>query len=241
MGSFPAFLGIFLVGLSKAGFATGLGMLSTPLVARSMPAHLAIGVILPLLCLADVFTLAVYWKRWDVRVVLWPLAGTLVGIAGATAFVTSISELALRRSIGGVGLLLTLLLVVRNHFHPHAVYVPRAWHGVLVGVAAGASSTIAHAAGPIIALYLLAQKLDKTAFVATSGLFFTVNNLLKVPPYVATGLISAATLPFSLRLAVAVPLGIAAGWWANRRVPQRHFDALVALLMILTSLDLLFF
>ena len=92
-----------------------------------------------------------------------------------------------------------------------------------------------------MALYLLAQKLDKTAFVATSGLFFTVNNLLKVPPYVATGLIDAATLALSLRYAAAVPAGIAAGWWANRHVPQRHFDALVAVLMIATSVELLLF
>jgi uncharacterized membrane protein YfcA len=241
MPTFLAFLGVFLIGLSKAGFATGLGMLSTPLVAQALPARVAIGVVLPLLCLADLFTLGVYWRRWNARIVAWPLAGTVLGIAGATAFVTSISELSLRRSIGGIGLLLTLLLVVRNHFHPHAVYRPAWWHGLLVGVAAGASSTIAHAAGPIVALYLLAQKLDKTGFVATSGLFFTVNNLLKLPPYVATGLIDAATLALSWRFAAAVPAGIAAGWWANRHVPQRHFDALVAVLMIATSLELLFF
>jgi uncharacterized protein len=241
MANLLALVGIFLVGLSKAGFATGLGMLSTPLVAQALPARTAIGVVLPLLCLADVFTLAVYWRRWQARVVAWPLVGALVGIALATAFVTSISELALRRSIGGTGLLLTLLLIVRNHFHPHAVYRPAWWHGLLVGVAAGASSAIAHAAGPIVALYLLAQRLDKTAFVATSGLFFTVNNLLKVPPYVATGLIDAATLALSWRYAAAVPAGIAAGWWANRHVPQRHFDALVAVLMLATSVELLLF
>ena len=164
-----AFLGVFVIGLSKAGFATGLGMLSTPLMAQALPARTAIGVILPLLCLADVFTLAVYWRRWDLRLVAWPLVGTLIGIAAATGFVTSISDLALRRSIGGVGLVLTLLLIVRNRYHPHAVYRPRPWHGVLVGVAAGVSSTIAHAAGPILALFLLAQRLDKTSFVATSG------------------------------------------------------------------------
>jgi uncharacterized membrane protein YfcA len=234
-----ALLGVFLIGLSKAGFATGLGMLSTPLVAEALPARTAVGVVLPLLCLADVFTLGVYWRRWDARLVLWPLAGTLVGIALATAFVTSISELALRRSIGGIGLVLTILLVLRNRYHPGAVYRPPAWQGVLVGVAAGASSTIAHAAGPILALYLLAQRLEKTSFVATTGLFFTVNNLLKVPPYLATGLVDAQTLAISLRFAPAIPAGIAVGWWANRRVPQRHFDSIVAGLMIVTSLDLL--
>jgi hypothetical protein len=76
--------------------------------------------------------------------------------------------------------------------------------------------------------------------VATSGVFFTVNNLLKVPPYVATGLVDGSTLGLSLRYAAAIPLGIAAGWWLNRLLPQRHFDAVVAGLMILTSLHLLF-
>jgi len=108
-----------------------------------------------------------------------------------------------------------------------------------VGVAAGVSSTIAHAAGPVLALYLLAQRLEKTSFVATTGVFFTVNNLLKVPPYAATGLIDAGTLALSLRYAAAVPFGIAAGWWANRHLPQKHFDAVVAVLMIVTSIHLL--
>ena len=216
-------------------------MLSTPLVAQALPARTAIGVVLPLLCLADLFTLAVYWRRWDLRLVAWPLVGTAIGIGLATAFVTSLSDLALRRSIGATGLVLTLLLVLRNVYHPHSVYRPAPWHGVLVGVAAGISSTIAHAAGPVLALFLLAQRLEKTSFVATTGVFFTVNNLLKVPPYVATGLIDAATLGLSLRYAAAVPFGIAAGVWANRRLPQRHFDSVVAGLMIVTSLDLLLF
>jgi uncharacterized membrane protein YfcA len=239
MNAFLALLGVFLVGLSKAGFATGLGMLSTPLMAQAVPARTAIGVILPLLCFADVFTIAVYWRRWDLRLVAWPLVGTLVGIASATLFVTSISDLTLRRSIGATGLVLTLLLVARNRYHPHAVYRPAPWQGVLVGVAAGVSSTIAHAAGPILALFLLAQRVEKTSFVATTGVFFTVNNLLKVPPYVATGLIDAGTLALSLRYAAAIPVGIAAGWWANRLLPQRHFDNVVAVLMIVTSVHLL--
>ena len=238
MPTFLALLGVFLIGLSKAGFATGLGMLSTPLMAQALPARTAIGVILPLLCLADVFTLAVYWRRWDLRLVAWPLVGTLVGIASATAFVTAISDLALRRSIGGVGLVLTLLLVVRNRYHPHAVYRPAPGTESSSASPPGFSSTIAHAAGPILALFLLAQRLEKTSFVATTGVFFTVNNLLKVPPYAAIGLIDAGTLALSLRYAAAVPVGIAAGWWANR-LPQRHFDTVVAVLMIITSLHLL--
>jgi hypothetical protein len=66
-----------------------------------------------------------------------------------------------------------------------------------------------------------------------------VNNLLKLPPYVATGLVDGTTLALSLRLAAAVPVGIAAGWWAHRLLPQSHFDTVVAVLMIAASVHLL--
>ncbi len=107
-----------------------------------------------------------------------------------------------------------------------------------MGCAAGIASTIAHAAGPILALYLLAQRVDKRSFVASSGLFFAVNNLMKIPPYIHSGLIDATTLQLALRFAPLIPVGIAAGWLANRHLPQRHFDTVVTVLMLATSAHL---
>jgi len=240
LSAFLAGVGVFLIGLSKAGFATGLGMLSTPLVAQAFPARQAVGLTLPLLCLADVFTLAVYWRQWDWRLVKAPLVGTFFGILAAMGFVTAISDAVLRRSIGVVGLVLTLLLLVRNRWHPDHVYRPSALAGVAVGCAAGFASAIAHAAGPILALYLLAQRVEKRVFVASSGLFFAANNLMKLPPYVRAGLIDATTLHLALGFAALIPAGIAAGWLANRHIPQKHFDAVVTVLMLVTSAHLCF-
>ena len=58
-------------------------------------------------------------------------------------------------------------------------------------------------------------------------MFFTVNNLLKVPPYVASGLITLETLRLDLYLLPAIPLGIVAGWGISRLLPQKQFDWLV--------------
>lgn len=233
------FLGAFLIGLSKAGLATGLGMLTTPLVASAMPARAAIGVVLPLLCLADLMTILLYWKKWSVALVRWPLLGTVIGILIGMLFVGSVSERGLRVAIGTTGLAMTLLLLIRTRFGPKEAYAPAWWHGLLVGVAAGFSSTISHAAGPIMAIYFLAQKPDKLTFIASTALFFTVNNLLKVPPYVAADLINQATLEVDLRLLPAIPIGVAAGWLLNRLIPQGAFDGIVYALLLLTSLQLL--
>jgi uncharacterized membrane protein YfcA len=232
-------VGAFVIGLSKAGFATGLGMVVTPLLATAMPARQAIGVLLPLLLAADALTLAVYWKQWDFGLVRTLLVGTIVGIAGGTFFVTSISDRALSFSIGVVGLILVGLLIVRNVWFPGHTYRPSWPIGVAVGIAAGFSSTIAHAAGPIVALYLLAQRPHKEAFVATSGIFFALNNALKVPPYIASGLITGATLRADLWYLPGVPLGVGAGWLVQRLIPQRRFDFVVYALLLLTSLHLI--
>jgi len=66
-----------------------------------------------------------------------------------------------------------------------------------------------------------------------------VNNLLKVPPYVASGLITMSTLKQDLRLLPMIPVGIAAGWAISRLLPQRHFDWLVQALLVLASVHLI--
>lgn len=233
------YVGAFLIGLSKAGFATGLGMLTTPLLASAVPARLAIGILLPLLCFADFVTLSAFWKKWRLELIKWPAVGALLGVAVAMAFVTAISERFLRLSIGATGLALTCLLLIRNYWYPARVYRPSAWEGVLVGFAAGFSSTISHGAGPILAIFLMAQKVEKKVFVATNAIFFTVLNLIKLPPYVAAGLVTRETLGMDLKFLPLIPLGAAVGWLANRALPQKAFEYLVYLLLLATSIQLL--
>ncbi len=239
MTEFLPYLGAFIIGLSKAGFATGLSLLTTPLLATTVPAREAIGIVLPLLIASDFLTLGVFWRKWDLRLIRWPLLGCVFGIGLGMVFVNSFSDHLLKRSIGGLGFVLTLLLVIRNVWYPARVYLPTLLEGAAAGALAGFASTLAHAAGPIMALFLLAQKVDKTAFVASNALFFTLNNLFKLPPYLASGLITSATLRSDLRFLPVIPVGVAAGWLLNRWIPQKGFSVIVYVLLLLTSAQLL--
>jgi uncharacterized protein len=232
-------LGAFFIGLSKAGFATGLGMLTTPLVATAMSAREAIGIVLPLLCVADAMTMGLYWKQWNASVVRGPIAGAVAGIGVGMLFVNRVSNHTLALAIGIVGLTMVVLLAIRARWYPDHSYEPRTIDGIAVGIVSGFSSTIAHAAGPIFALFLMAQRMPKDVFISTNAVFFTVNNLLKVPPYVASGLITVQTLQLDLRLLPMIPVGIVAGWAISRLLPQRHFDWLVQILLGLTSIQLI--
>ena len=231
-------IGAFIVGFGKAGFASGISLLQTPLIAYAMPARAAIGIVLPLLIAADFMTVGVFWKKWNFNLIRWPIIGCVFGIAIGMFFINIMSDKLLRHSIGGLALFLTALLLIRDTWYPTKTYKPAWWHGFLVGVAAGFSSTLAHAAGPIIALFLIAQKLDKVVFVASSSLFFFVTNLMKLPPYVYSGLINKDVLKVDLHLLPMIPLGIGVGWLMNRWLPQKYFVYVVYVLLIVAGVDL---
>lgn len=236
---FP-YLGAFIVGFGKAGFASGISLLQTPLIAYAVPARAAIGIVLPLLVLSDFLAIGAFWKQWDFSRVRWPLIGCVPGIAIGMLFVNAVSDVLLRRSLGILALFLTALLVVRDIWYPSKSYNPPWWQGAAVGAFSGFCSTVAHAAGPIMALFFVAQKLDKRTFVATSAVFFLITNLLKVPPYVATGLIDVDILKTAAKLAPMLPLGIGVGWLLNRYIPQKHFVYVVYVLLVVAGLDLTF-
>jgi uncharacterized membrane protein YfcA len=105
-----------------------------------------------------------------------------------------------------------------------------AWHWTIaaaLGVVAGFITLVANAAGPLMAIYLIAMRLPKMQFVGTAAVFFMVLNLFKVPFMVKLGLITAQSFEFNLLLAPAVLLGAFAGRWLLMRINQRLFENLV--------------
>ena len=89
MPEFPqllfAVVAVLFIGVSKAGFGGGLGMLTTPLCVLAFsrqgasPAF-AIGILLPLLCAGDAFSLYHYWGKWDSKNLKFLLPGVIAGI-----------------------------------------------------------------------------------------------------------------------------------------------------------------
>ena len=76
---------VVFIGLSKAGFGGGLGMLTTPLcvVAFGMAGQspqFAVGFLLPLLCAGDSFSLYHYWRQWRLENLKYLLPGVVLGV-----------------------------------------------------------------------------------------------------------------------------------------------------------------
>ena len=105
--------------------------------------------------------------------------------------------------------------------------LPEPWRSHLTGSFAGASSTLAHAAGPIIAMYLLPLRLDRKLFVGTSALYFFILNSAKLPAYYASGQFAKAELSFTVQFLPLVVAGALFGFWVNKRINDKVFAKIV--------------
>ncbi len=230
---------VLLIGFSKGGFGGGLGTLAVPLLALVISPVQAAGILLPILCLMDLFSLWAFRRLW-----IWPelrvlLPASLVGIAVGTLLFEALSPAIIRLLVGAVALLFTAhYLYSRRTNGRSAPDFPRPV-GIAAGAVAGFTSFIAHAGGPPVNMYLLRRPLSRTDFVATTVLFFTVVNYTKLVPYAWLGQLAPGNLLTSLVLAPLAPVGVYAGVYLHKRVSDRFFFGTVYVLLAAVGVKLI--
>jgi uncharacterized membrane protein YfcA len=225
-----AALGAFMVGVSKAGI-TGLSILSIALFTQVFPSSKqASGLVLPLLIFGDFVAVFAYRKHTQWHYVWRLFPWTALGVVLGYLALGRISDHATKSLIGGIIVSLAALSFWRKY-----ISVPNDkrtamlhWSvAALIGVLAGFITLVANAAGPLMAIYLVAMRLPKMEYVGTAAVFFMLLNLFKVPFMVDLGLITVQSFGFNLMLAPAVLLGAVAGRWLLMRVNQSLFEQLV--------------
>ncbi len=249
-------LAFVLTGVSKGGFG-GVGALSIPLMMMVAPHDLALGMWLPLLILCDIFTIRSYPKEWTLRPILlltpWMVAGLVLGWLILRQLGENHSDTAgaiVKVAVGCLAVFFVGLEVVRRVIvaqnRKHAddpPWRPNWGTASPFGIAAGISTMLAHSAGAITTIYLLAQRMDKRSFVGTQGRFYFVFNTLKVPffalPMFGLNFINAETLKLSLWLVPLGPLSVWLGSAMNRSIPQRIFNDVIYALLALSGIYLI--
>lgn len=228
---------ILLVGISKGGFGSGAGMFATPLVALAVPIPQAAAILLPILLVMDAVGLWAYrgvFSRENLRVIL---AGGVAGVAlGALTF-RYVDEAWLRIVLGVIAIAFVLQRLARPG--TTAAARPSTPRGLFWSAFSGLTSTIAHAGGPPLSVYLLPQRLDKAVMVGTTVIFFAVINAVKVAPYAWLGLFDARNLSTSLVLAPLAPVGIFAGVFLMKRMSDAIFYRVCYTLVLLVGAKLL--
>ncbi len=237
-----------LVGVSKTGIA-GLGVLFVAIFTCVLPAKLASGFVLPLLIFGDLVAVWSYrghaqWRHlW--RLFPWTAAGVAVGYL-------AMGRIDDRQAQVLVGSIICAMVALHLGRKWQVARLPSeaaagapgmerwSWFAPMIGVLAGFTTLVANAAGPLMAIYLLAMKSPKLEYVGTNAVFFLLLNLFKVPFMVHLGLITPESFSINLALLPTVLLGAWLGGKILTRIDQKRFEQLALGLSLLAGIKLLF-
>ncbi len=231
---------VVFAGISKGGFGSGAAFAASSVLALVVEPGLALGIMLPMLMLIDLAALRPYWRKWRLREAMLMIAGGLPGVALGAALYRVASPDLLRVMIGvvSVGFVAWQLAIARRWIRVGALVMSDS-AGAAIGVLAGFTTFISHAGGPPAAVFLLARKLNKTEYQATTVLIFWVLNIVKFVPYAYLGFFTWETFQANVWLAAFALLGTWIGVRAHRIVPEWLFFRLTYALLTVTGIKLI--
>ncbi len=240
----PAFLAIglattFLIALGKGAFGGGLAILGIPLLALVMDPLDAAVIVALLVSIMDMFAVSGFGRSSLSKPdLVWLLPGLVAGIGIGAAVFLLVDPKLVALGIGLITLGFTAHWFLRGRIAaPEAMPLSPAW-ALTAGMASGFTTFIAHAGGPPVAMYLIRRGLSKLMLAGTTVAFFTLGNLIKLPPYAAIGWHEPRLLWSALVLAPAAPLGVWIGIRLNKRLPQAQLYLACYMLLTVAALKL---
>lgn len=233
-----AALAVVITGVSKSGFAGGLGVLAVPLMSLFVTPQVAVTVMMPVLIVMDCANIWKYRHSWSWVEVRTLLPGALCGIAlGALTF-RWLDPALLKLAIGTMAILFVAQFAFRQSAGQHSGCSNPVVTFVLGGVS-GFASFVAHAGGPPVKGYFLSRGMEKSLFVGTNSVFFFMLNLIKTFSYIALAQFSLETLTASFLLTPFLVLGVLLGFRLHHLLSQAVFTRIAYLFLAVAGSKLL--
>ena len=230
---------VILMGLAKGGFA-GVGALAMPLLALVISPVQAAAVLLPVLIVQDAVGVWAFRRDWDRAILVLLVPAAIVGIVLGYLLAAKVSATAVLAALGAISIVFAAYrLWISGGRHVEAPRSAPPVLGVLLGIAAGFTSQIAHAGQPPFQMWVLPKNLPPATLVGTTAIFFAIINWLKVPAYVALGQFTRENLMTAAALAPVAIASTLAGVWLVRRVRPERFYTIIYVLMIVVGAQLL--
>ena len=236
-----AVLAVLITGISKGGFVGGFGLLSVPMMAFFIDPRHAAAIMLPILCVMDLFAVKSFWGKWDMNALSSLIPGAVLGIIFGTVTFKFLNADMIRIIVGTVSVYFVAQywFIDRSRKSAEGLAYNIAKGGVC-GVLSGFTSFIAHAGGGPLSMYLFPLKLDKTRLMATSVMFFMMINYIKLIPYGWLGQLSVENLWTSLILMPLAPIGIKIGVWMHHKMTNDFFYKVCYIALFIAGINLIY-
>tara|TARA_B110000196_G_scaffold246849_1_gene215783 strand:- start:120 stop:890 length:771 start_codon:yes stop_codon:yes gene_type:complete len=232
---------VITIGISKAGIG-GTGSLATPLMALVVSVPQAAALLLPSICIADIFAIWAFRRTWDRKNLSIMIPGATIGIIVGTLSFKYLDPAFIKLIIGSIAVIFSSLKFI--DYLRRKIPPPPAGPNIIKGgfwcAVCGFTSFVAHSGGPPLNVYMIPQRLDKSIYMGTLAIFYTYVNYAKIGPYWWLGQFNITNLSTSLILLPIVPIGIFIGLWIQRRIDDVLFYRAIMTLLFATGIKLLY-
>ncbi|WP_417545458.1 sulfite exporter TauE/SafE family protein [Marinobacter sp.] len=227
-----------ITGFSKFSVG-GMGMLIVPVLMLAYPGLEALGILVPIYIFADLIAVFIYRNsvNWTVLFRLLPLL--VIGMGVGAWFLSQMSGDQFALLIGST-ILGMLLLGIWLDYH-EAAFMRHPFTAKTVGLVAGTISMTASAAGPILSLYMMEQRLDKESYVSTRAWLFLMIDLAKVPLLYKLGFVNAETTLLGLQSIPAMLVGGLIGYLLLRKMQFQQFKWLIRMVAAIAAVKIFLF
>lgn len=222
------------IGMSKTG-VQGIMLMVVPLMAMAFGAKESTGVILPMLCMADIIAVAYYKRIADWKIVAKLLPTAILGFFLAIGVDNMIPNGQFRQLMGWTLMLALIVMIWNEIFGKENRWMKKWWYAAIFGLLGGFTTMIGNAAGPVMSVYLLSMRKEKMEYIGINAWFFLVVNLLKVPlqAFVWDN-ITWDSLQLNLVMLPVIGIGSLIGIRIVKLLPEKIFRRFIQIVTILS-------
>ncbi len=215
-------------------------MLSVTIMALVFGSKSSTGIVLPLLCVADIAAVYYYHRHanwhhfW--KLIPWMAIGILLG-----GFIGKDLDEQIFRQLMAVIVVVTIVIVVWMELRKSTTVHHHPLFAASTGLAAGFTTMMGNLAGAFANLYFLAMRLPKNEFIGTAAWLFLVINLFKLPFQAFYWKnITSNTLLTDFILLPVLALGFILGIKIVNKLQDTSYRKVVIVLTLIGSLFMLF-
>lgn len=232
-------LSAFIIGLSKAGIK-GIDMMNVTIMAIVFGGKASTGIVLPLLCIADILAVKYYHRhaQWNHfwKLLPWMIAGILIGV-----FVGKDLDETLFRKVMAFIIILTVAIMVLLEMGKQYALPSNRLFVAGMGLTSGFTTMLGNLAGAFSNIYFLATRMLKNDFIGTAAWVFLVINLFKLPFQVIYWKnITLASLRIDLFLLPALIVGFWAGIKIVAKIKDDSYRKVVFVLTLVGAVFIFF-
>ena len=228
-------LAAFIIGLAKAGLK-GIELLNVTIMALVFGSKASTGIVLPLLCLADILAV-IYYKRnvkWPLfwNLIIWMALGIVIGVYIGNSF----GDAVFKKMFAFIILIIVVSMIFLETRKKN--FVPKSrFFAPTIGLIAGITTMLGNLAGPFSNIYFMAQRVSKADFIGTAAWVFLVINFFKLPfQIIYWGNINESTLKLNLLILPMLLLGFYCGVFIVKKIKDDNYRKVVIGLTIVGAI-----